>query len=839
MMWAAFWAEECLADDQCGRWYCVEMDNCMYEETWLVRCDDGNPCTEDWCEPDTGCHHGPATTPNPSDGCDDGDPCTWEYCEDGHCAYAPECSQPGCTECDTDEDCTAGPPCSTGVCDVHGCQDKTCRYILCDDDNPCTIDECVGDVCTHEERSCDIGNACKVGSCDPATGVCQYEDRPEGWPCEEDGNPCTRDLCNANGVCIHPPEPPGTECPEWDDGTVCTREECLEGTCQHPLEPEGKPCPDEDDGNECTNEECDAYGVCQHPPVQDGMYCEADLDLCTDDSCQSGVCVSIPKDCDDDDPCTGDYCDEATGLCMHDECQEIQGQPAPGPQADDRTFVAECLVWGPTYAQWSFSIDRYVGETDEVFPQPKLEWAYELVQEGRLSRYATLRIDACGIDCSSSDDCDAPNVVSFNGTPVDQLEAGLNPFPCLTGSCLGCSQTEFRIPIEKVGFPAWPGYPPARPGTVINNVDVDFAGGSDCRVFAYATLEIEAMSPIILVHGNNSDPAFFDRQGFTSFLEGWLFMWNGIYREDLGPGNWNDLRVELPTGPREENAERLGLRVPEIVNAFGVDSIHIVAHSKGGLDTREYLERFYDPAGPFEVLSLTTLSTPHNGSAGADLLQAMKDNSGSQVQRKYSGFPGFGPTIAAILPHDDGVPDLITGNVASFNASNIARLPKNIFYNAVGGDADSNRDRDLLFPPDETAALRVEKPGLNALQALIGPWAVSVIFDRPYQYLRKVKTVTVTNVPQQIMTTAGSKVITRSYITGLPTDTPQLNDILVTVRSAHGRGSYAKKINSGDGEWRCYHSLLNHASVGDSRVAGWVTEKLKSIEQTKGDLRAR
>src|SRR5204862_2296448 len=59
---------------------------------------------------------------------------------------------------------------------------------------------------------------------------------------------------------------------------------------------------------------------------------------------------------------------------------------------------------------------------------------------------------------------------------------------------------------------------------------------------------------------------------------------------------------------------------------FGARHGHIIAHSKGGLDTRDFLARTI-PAN-FGVLSLITLSTPHHGSVGADYsLDAQNANS--------------------------------------------------------------------------------------------------------------------------------------------------------------------------------------------------------------------
>ncbi len=96
-------------------------------------CDDGNPCTEDGCQPGAGCVHAPRTGP-----CDDGDACTWnDHCAAGACAGGQSkiCSDGNpCTDdlcdpgsgacvfpsntapCDDGDPCTAEDLCEDGEC---------------------------------------------------------------------------------------------------------------------------------------------------------------------------------------------------------------------------------------------------------------------------------------------------------------------------------------------------------------------------------------------------------------------------------------------------------------------------------------------------------------------------------------------------------------------------------------------------------------------------------------------------------------------------------------------------------------------------------------------------
>ena len=64
-------------------------------------------------------------------------------------------------------------------------------------------------------------------------------------------------------------------------------------------------------------------------------------------------------------------------------------------------------------------------------------------------------------------------------------------------------------------------------------------------------------------------------------------------------------------GKIETNAEQLKTQIEEILKKEGVDKINIIAHSKGGLDSKYMIENL---GMEDSVASLTTLCTPHGGS---------------------------------------------------------------------------------------------------------------------------------------------------------------------------------------------------------------------------------
>ena len=161
-------------------------------------------------------------------------------------------------------------------------------------------------------------------------------------PCGDcnDGNPCTRDVCdsyNTSGTISCDPEDISYRCehPRVSDGTPCgSGNICVSGVCRENL------CADcEDDGNSCTID-CDyETGACDYLRLPDGdtcmgkshtglcydgvcIVCEeldcGDGDLCTTDHCddRSG-CVNHPLGCFDGKQCTVDTCDPETGECIH------------------------------------------------------------------------------------------------------------------------------------------------------------------------------------------------------------------------------------------------------------------------------------------------------------------------------------------------------------------------------------------------------------------------------------------------------------------------------------------------------------------------------------------
>ncbi len=312
----------CTVGDACSAGACIGQG--------ALECNDFNPCTDDGCLPDSGCFHTPNTAPcNDSNACTSADQCADGMCSglvpvvcsDGNPCTDDGCDpQAGCTfktnssPCDDNNTCTTGDVCVNGICKGSG-------SLECDDKNPCTKDICLpGGGCAHENISvactdgdaCTVNDFCKNGKClSGAVVTC------------DDKNGCTDDSC-VDGVCKFAPNTQAC-----DDGNVCTENDlCSEGAC-------GGAPKDCNDKNPCTTDWCDPKSGCKSANISSS--CD-DGNACTvGDFCKAGECLGGPAlDCDDENPCTDDSCDSNSG-CAHGN------NTAPCSDGNACTVDDECL----------------------------------------------------------------------------------------------------------------------------------------------------------------------------------------------------------------------------------------------------------------------------------------------------------------------------------------------------------------------------------------------------------------------------------------------------------------------------------------------------------------
>ena len=73
-------------------------------------------------------------------------------------------------------------------------------------------------------------------------------------------------------------------------------------------------------------------------------------------------------------------------------------------------------------------------------------------------------------------------------------------------------------------------------------------------------------------------------------------------------------------GTIENNANQLKKQIEEMLVKYNTDKVNIIAHSKGGLDSKYLIKELKMED---HVASLTTLCTPHKGSKIADKLLSL------------------------------------------------------------------------------------------------------------------------------------------------------------------------------------------------------------------------
>ncbi len=320
-------------------------------------CDDGKPCTTDFCAAAADCTH----TTLDGNACDDGSACTAnDVCVQDACVGVGKiCVGSACVAvlcdpadgacestfksdaapCDDGNACTIGDACLAGNCSGGS--------VVCDDGNPCTNDSCTPQGgCVHDSNAslCNDNNACtQFDQC--AGGTCTGKVLAGGC---DDGNVCTDDACDAAAGCVHLPNT-GT----CTDGNACTlTDSCQNGQCTPGINEcacsQDADCKAKEDGNLCngtlycdtsavpfqcqvkaasiitcapSNNPCvvtacaPVTGSCLQTAVANGVSCDADGSVCTvGDACVSGMCTAGPMTvCDDGNICTDDLCDSQIG----------------------------------------------------------------------------------------------------------------------------------------------------------------------------------------------------------------------------------------------------------------------------------------------------------------------------------------------------------------------------------------------------------------------------------------------------------------------------------------------------------------------------------------------
>lgn len=179
-------------------------------------------------------------------------------------------------------------------------------------------------------------------------------------------------------------------------------------------------------------------------------------------------------------------------------------------------------------------------------------------------------------------------------------------------------------------------------------------------------LECRTRYPVLLVHG-----VFFRDFRFFNY-------WGRIPAELKRNGAVLFYGGQQSAASVAECGRELAGRIQQILTETGCDKVNIIAHSKGGLDSRYAVAKC--GAAPY-VASLTTINTPHRGCIFADyLLDKIPDGICRSVAARYN---------AALKRFGDSDPDFMEA-VQDLTASSCARLNEllpddpQVYYQSVG-----------------------------------------------------------------------------------------------------------------------------------------------------------
>jgi len=176
----------------------------------------------------------------------------------------------------------------------------------------------------------------------------------------------------------------------------------------------------------------------------------------------------------------------------------------------------------------------------------------------------------------------------------------------------------------------------------------------------------ETKYPILLVHG-----VFFRDSRYFNY-------WGRVPKELEGNGATLFYGNHESAASVEECGKELDERIRQIVNETGCGKVNVIAHSKGGLDTRYAISNL--GTGEF-VASLTTINTPHRGCEFAEyLLTKVSEKQLNAVARAYN---------ASLKKLGDKQPDFVTA-VSDLRADVCLERNKrdiddpNVYYQSVG-----------------------------------------------------------------------------------------------------------------------------------------------------------
>lgn len=219
--------------------------------------------------------------------------------------------------------------------------------------------------------------------------------------------------------------------------------------------------------------------------------------------------------------------------------------------------------------------------------------------------------------------------------------------------------------------------------------------------------------PLLLVHG-----VFFRDSRLMNY-------WGRIPAELEANGATIFYGEQQSAASVKDSAEELAARIEQLVRKTGCGKVNIIAHSKGGLDSRYAISKL---GADKYVASLTTINTPHHGCLFAEyLLNNAPEKFVKSVEKIYnSAFRRLGDPAPDFLA---AVTDLTNSRCEQFN-TDTPDMP-GVMYRSVGSHARCSKSG--RFPLNLSYPIVKKYDGDNdGLVALTSaPWGEDFIVLHP------------------------------------------------------------------------------------------------------------
>jgi triacylglycerol esterase/lipase EstA (alpha/beta hydrolase family) len=149
-----------------------------------------------------------------------------------------------------------------------------------------------------------------------------------------------------------------------------------------------------------------------------------------------------------------------------------------------------------------------------------------------------------------------------------------------------------------------------------------------------------------------------------------------------------DCTVKIdPQATSDAGTKNLQDQLPGILSSFGTRHVNLIAHSKGGLFARGFLQlnANVDPIAQIGVVSVTTLDTPHRGSVLASTVAHFNSAPLSAAFIKFAQNHGFSLSFV-----ERGANDMTPNGLAGFNQKNPTPPPQFSLADAAGNIFTTN-----------------------------------------------------------------------------------------------------------------------------------------------------